>query len=1233
MICTFYTFFTDSALSPLHHCNSFDASQSLENMERGQHDKRRRRDSFTSFLSNNTNETPTDHYEATEEFYYKDFSFYNLKVESNYPWMRNATVFSLVCILAFYVFTPILWCLILNDENICPRNNGDGEGNSSHVLLTPLYFASATMSTVGYGDVTVLVNKQQNPVFQQVNSYELDIEDALQGALFGDRDLTEDTAYIEEDTVERWRVFIATLYMILSLIVTVIGFRAGLNTDFRPFRGRLDIFGNRVYQILRDAKVIKGRSDKHEEMVSWMRWAKFSQLAELCFSFLILTLVGMFAVQISLLGEEEKSLSWMESFYWAVQTTTTIGYGDVDTPESLRWFIIFYLAISTYFAGSCFGKLNELSTNLESMQRLFLWEQQEASYTMLADFSGRPDHRDVGGIGEAVDELMDVDPEINQFEFTIASLVLLGKITSDDVRPILEKFKKMTNGTNKITSADVGRSGPNIDDADEEVDVESNSDEGSHASDDDKAPQSPPVRSSSTTGALAVGKQIAKAFREEILSSGTGTEQYNRVNSTLTNEDEDSVPPDYSHFRIPRNTYAIAIDDSKIQRKLLGKFFDFAGISSEFQTIVGDGYDEIMGFEDFVVNFMENHTDDYVFLIADENLDVVNENDEPMTISGSMCVEKIRNRLSPRLERRMFSLIRSANDSSSDINIYSSRAHGFLPKAPIKRDTVVEMLAPLWLDRFPPSEFGESMGLSSSNKGKGSILGIASDDIACTPFDIAKKVEHIESLFESDVHITATHKIHDQMHELKGDLLTLDSEQSVMSIIGDINLILVARSPETIVDRWRSVRDTVNDMVNTLERKFRIPKNTYAIAIDDSKIQRKLLGKFFDFVGVPEEQCTIKGDGSAEILGFEDFVVDFMQNHADDYVFIVVDENLDVVNESTQQHECISGSTCVESIRKRLPDELERRMFAIVRSANDSKRDIETFEQKAHGYLGKAPIRREKVKEVLAPMWIKRFPPSEFPDSIDNDDESLPSVASSSLSDELACTTEDICMKLHEIDAMFRDNLHVTDWRLIHDQLHMLKGDLLTMNTGAARMISSLGMINLLLKGHTMGLRMDADAILMKWQNLRDHIFSITSSIQAGGGKSGRRSRKSVTDTILRRNKRSMASSFLSTASNGTAGSPSMKRSTSKGSLNQLTDSFVSTTSNVSGLSEVTSKTENISTAPSDNTKSTISGRRMSKRLPTNTDKDNISSSFLSVSSQVSALSDSDRHPSDLNLS
>ena len=54
--------------------------------------------------------------EKLEWFYYKDFAFYNLKVESKYPWVRNAGLFSLFVTLAFLLFTPILWCVVLNDE-------------------------------------------------------------------------------------------------------------------------------------------------------------------------------------------------------------------------------------------------------------------------------------------------------------------------------------------------------------------------------------------------------------------------------------------------------------------------------------------------------------------------------------------------------------------------------------------------------------------------------------------------------------------------------------------------------------------------------------------------------------------------------------------------------------------------------------------------------------------------------------------------------------------------------------------------------------------------------------------------------------------------------------------------------------------------------------------------------------------------------------------------------------
>ena len=962
------------------------------------------------------------------------------------------------------------------------------------------------MSTVGYGDVTVLV------------SYEDDLE----------------TPY-----PQNWRIFIATIYMILSLVVSVVGFQAGLDSQFSPFRKRVDLTFTRVYEILRDAK--KGSYDKHEDIKSRMRFAKFSQLAEISLTFLTLNLVGVFAIQLSQIGEDTdgyENLSWMESLYWAVQTTTTIGYGDVEIPPGLRWFMIFYLAISTYFVGSAFGKLRDLSQNLESMQQLYLWEQQEATYTMLADFSGRPEDDD--DEQDDADELLDVEPEIDQYEFVIASLVLLGKITSDDVRPILKKFNKLSGKANKITAADVSGPMQNKNETEESADK---SDEMSVEADGD---ESKLQRQMSTgAGALSVTKKIAKAVREELFSHQAADEEI------LEQEEEKNLNTvDYSRFRIPPNTHAIAIDDSKIQRKLLSKFCEFAGISVDKTTIVGDGHDEIMGFEDFVVNFMENHPDDFVFLLVDENLDVVDDNSVRSTISGSLCVEKIRKRLPVKVERRMFALVRSANDSSSDIAIYSTRAHGFLPKAPIGRDKVLETLAPLWIGRFPPSEFGETIGFAS----KDDILtaAVAVDDIACTPYDIAQQIQFIETLFRDGKHISEIRLIHEQMHGLKGDLLTLNSTVSVTTIIGHINLILVAQSPETALERWKSVRDHMNDILNTLQKNFRFPPNMHAIAIDDSKIQRKLLSKFFDSMGLKPEQCTILGDGADEIKGFEDFVVKFIGEHKTDYVFMVVDENLDVVDEASGTDESISGSVCVENIRKRLPYELERRLFALVRSANDSSSDIAIYNHRAHGFLPKAPIRREKVAETLAPLWLKRFPPAQFSDSIayDNSDESATTA-----SEELACSAQDIAHKLEEMDARFNADVQSENWRWMHDQLHELKGDILTM-TSDASMISILGMINLLLGNK------DSTLITKKWPKLRDRIYGVineertlSGSTQTTGGRWAK-----VRDSISSSKQRRRAS-ILSNL-NATPPLSSSTKSTTTTSV--LSNSIKSTVSDLS---------------------------------------------------------------------
>lgn len=81
--------------------------------------------------------------------------------------------------------------------------------------------------------------------------------------------------------------------------------------------------------------------------------------------------------------------------------------GDVDVPNSFKWFLLFYLAISTYFVGNAIGKLRDVNKRLDAMRNLYLWQQQEASFEMLNDFSGRTDYTTTED-----GRIVDVEPEM-----------------------------------------------------------------------------------------------------------------------------------------------------------------------------------------------------------------------------------------------------------------------------------------------------------------------------------------------------------------------------------------------------------------------------------------------------------------------------------------------------------------------------------------------------------------------------------------------------------------------------------------------------------------------------------------------------------------------------------------------------------------------------------------------------------------------------------------------------
>ena len=259
--------------------------------------------------------------------------------------------------------------------------------------------------------------------------------------------------------------------------------------------------------------------------------------------------------------------------------------------------------------------------------------------------------------------------------------------------------------------------------------------------------------------------------------------------------------------------------------------------------IFGRNSDEIMGFVDRVVDFMGDHLGDPILLIADENLDIVDEDTKHRTVSGSHLVEIIRARLLPEQERCLFSLIRSANDSASDIAIYNSRAHGFLPKgkqvsdnivllrvgisnhfpfkhsyktAPIKKSSVLETLAPLWFARYPLSnKINDDEAEAASRPRSDSFSSLESstslrEAIASAPVDILSVVNEIDKLFpENKVSEDTWDLIREKLHVLKGDLLTMKVGSKVLALVGTIDSFRDSHLDLTHHNNWQVLREQI----------------------------------------------------------------------------------------------------------------------------------------------------------------------------------------------------------------------------------------------------------------------------------------------------------------------------------------------------------------------------------------------------------------------------------------
>ena len=267
---------------------------------------------------------------------------------------------------------------------------------------------------------------------------------------------------------------------------------------------------------------------------------------------------------------------------------------------------------------------------------------------------------------------------------------------------------------------------------------------------------------------------------------------------------------------------------------------------------------------------------------------------------------------------------------------------------------------------------------------------------------------------------------------------------------------------------------------------FHLPPGVWGIAIDDSKIQRKLLRRFFIHAGIQENRQVILGHNKDEISGFVDFVVDFVKRHPGDLFFLIADENLEIGSSAISNHQTISGSECIKRIRSELDTSQERRMLALVRSANDSPDDLTVYNSRAHGYMPKVPLRGLSVREMVSPLWTKRFPQgSEV--SNDSEEEEMSRIASiENLRDLTLISPAELLADLKEIDNLCvkNDSREMKDkWPVIWDKLHQLKGDIQSVNVDGE--FSDTAILIEALKGDSA----PAD-FMSKWLQIRSDVFS-----------------------------------------------------------------------------------------------------------------------------------------------
>lgn len=213
-----------------------------------------------------------------------------------------------------------------------------------------------------------------------------------------------------------------------------------------------------------------------------------------------------------------------------------------------------------------------------------------------------------------------------------------------------------------------------------------------------------------------------------------------------------------------------------------------------------------------VVKFVEDHPNRRLLLLVDENLELDHASVHEI-VSGSRCVKQVRNILKPKEEQRILAVVRSANDSPSDVGLYTSRAHAYMPKVPLRAAGVREHFAPLWEARFA----GPDGDADSDTEVLPTVASIEDlrDLLLISPAELMSELEAIDSICMSGEGSVNWPKLWEQLHKLKGDLMvvSIPGSKSPGSTIGLIEALRGDKMPTDFTGKWLAIRSSAISLI------------------------------------------------------------------------------------------------------------------------------------------------------------------------------------------------------------------------------------------------------------------------------------------------------------------------------------------------------------------------------------------------------------------------------------